>query len=62
MLINRTCPPRESVLQAAEVAMCVALAEANRARSRGDEAGYVRHMARLCALQEQAAEVLRRAA
>ncbi len=61
-MIHRSCPPRESVLQAAEIEMSRALADANRARDEGDTAGYARHLARLHALVEQAAELVRRAA
>lgn len=61
-LIHRACPPRESVLQAAELEMSHALADANRARREGDTAAYARHMAQLHALVEQAAELIRRAA
>lgn len=61
-LIHRACPPRESVLQAAELEMSHALAEARRCELAGDREGYVKHMARLHALVEQAAELVGRAA
>ncbi len=61
-LIHQHCPPRESMLQAAELEMSRALADANRAREAGDVAAYAKHMARLHALVEQAAELVRRAA
>lgn len=61
-VITRRCPPRESVLQAAEIEMTRALADANAARDEGDVSAYARHLARLHALVEQAAELVRRSA
>ena len=61
-LISFACPPRESVLQAAEREMCIALVEAGDARKRGDDAGEAAALSRLHQLVEQAIEMLRRAA
>lgn len=61
-LIHFGCPPRESVLQAAEREMCIALADSIAARKRGDTAGEAAALARLHQLVEQAVELVRRAA
>lgn len=61
-VINRHCPPLESVLQAAELEMIQVLSDAQRAHAAGDTAAEARHLARLHTLAAQAAELIGRAA
>lgn len=57
-MISRSCPPRESVLEALERAMVVALARANAARAAGDTSGVAYWTSRLTWLATRAAEYL----